>query len=155
MLKRIPKLLVFLVEGNPWKQNGNKLWLLYDPRSYEKLKKRVTDKYFEKSSTLNTHHLPLKEKYVTITVVEWLVSIYMAYLFDRNSEGKTSQIEWLFESNLRSFAYSKCSTAAKAALLTRAARFRPILSPDAQNRGICELRKLHSNSRYGPDLKGK
>ena len=126
-----------------------------DPRSSEQLKNRVTDKYFEKSLTLNTDHLPLNEKYVTTTVVEWLASIYMAYLFDRNSEGKTSQIEWLFESNLRSFAYSKCSTAAKAALLTRAARFRPILSPDAQNRGICEQRKLHSNSRYGPDLKGK
>ena len=40
-----------------------------NPQSCEQLKKHATDKYFEKK-TLNTNHLPLKEKYVTITVVE-------------------------------------------------------------------------------------
>ena len=30
----------------------------------------------------------------------------MVYMFDRNSGGKRFQIEWLFESNLRSFGYS-------------------------------------------------
>ena len=37
-------------------------------------------------------------------------SVYMAYMFDRNSREKTSQIKWLFESNLRPFGYFKCST---------------------------------------------
>ena len=41
----------------------------------------------------------------------WITGVYMAYMFDRNSGGKTSQIEWLFELNLRSFSYFKCSTA--------------------------------------------
>ena len=41
----------------------------------------------------------------------WITGVYMVYMFDRNSGGKTSQIEWLFELNLRSFSYFKCSTA--------------------------------------------
>ena len=53
---------------------------------------------------------------------------YMTYMFDRNSCGKTSQIEWLFESNLRPSGYFKCSTefqfpldtSCKGNLLTRA-----------------------------------
>ena len=36
---------------------------------------------------------------------------FMAYMFDRNSGGKASQIERFFESNLRSFGYFKISTA--------------------------------------------
>ena len=65
-------------------------------------------------------------------------------MFDRNSEGKTSHIEWLYESNLRFFGYFKCSTALWLLLWTPAAKatclqeltgcFRPRLSPDAQNR---------------------
>ena len=34
----------------------------------------------------------------------------MGYKSDRDSRGKTSQTEWLFESNLKSFGYFKCST---------------------------------------------
>ena len=137
-----------------------------DSRSWEQLKKRVTDKYLEKKVWLwslitfhyrkssviwekvesqnggnkNTKHathqgvknvrfsenvacfvflLPpfwdstfshiTDEMYVTITILEWLV-IYMAFMFDRNSGGKTWQIKWLFESNVRSFGYIECST---------------------------------------------
>ena len=36
----------------------------------KKLKKNVTDKYFEKEMALSLNHLPLQEKYVTITIVE-------------------------------------------------------------------------------------
>ena len=39
----------------------------------------------------------------------WGTGIYMGYMFDRNSRGKTSHIEWLFESNLRSFSHFKSS----------------------------------------------
>ena len=83
----------------------------------------------------------------------WVTGVYMAYMFDRNSGGKTSQIEWLFESNLRSFDYFKCSTisalqrfgfpwtpAAKAACLQGLAlRFSSRLSLDAhlQKSGTC------------------
>ena len=38
----------------------------------------------------------------------WLTYVYM---FDRNSGGKTSQIEGLFESNLRFLGYFECATA--------------------------------------------
>ena len=40
-----------------------------------------------------------------------VTGVYMAYMFDRNSGGKTFQIEWLLKLNLRSFDYFKCSTA--------------------------------------------
>ena len=39
----------------------------------------------------------------------WVSVVYMAYVFDRNSGRKTSQIEWLFESNLRPSGYFKLS----------------------------------------------
>ena len=48
-------------------------------RSCWQLKKRVTGKYFEKSWILNPNHLPLQDKYVTITIVEWLVSTWCVY----------------------------------------------------------------------------
>ena len=84
--------------------------------------------------------------------------IYIACFFDTNFEGKTSQIERLFESNLRSFDCSKCSTviwlpldpSCKGNSLTRAGHFRSRLSPDAQNRAFAKKQKLHSNPRYGP-----
>ena len=114
-----------------------------DPQSCEQLKKRVTNKYFEKNLDFECESPSVKGK-MCYHYSSWAsTNVYMTYFFDRNSEGKTSQNEWLFELNLRSFAYSKCSTvlwrpldppAAKATLLTRAGRFMPRLSPDTQNR---------------------
>ena len=40
-----------------------------------------------------------------------MTGAYMEYMFERNSRGKTPQIEWFFESNLRSSGYFNCSTA--------------------------------------------
>ena len=79
------------------------MWLLGWFWSCKQLKKHVTDKHFEErldSEYESPYHYN-----------SWVTGVYMAYLFNRNSDGKSSQIEWLFESNLRSFAYSKCSTA--------------------------------------------
>ena len=46
-------------------------------RCCEQLKKHVTDKYSEKKvKTLNPYHLPLQEMYVTITILERLVSTW-------------------------------------------------------------------------------
>ena len=60
-----------------WKEPSSKLTLKTkcyqscgccdNSRSCEQLKKRVADKCFEKK---NPNHLPLQEKYVTITIVE-------------------------------------------------------------------------------------
>ena len=79
-----------------------------DSWSCEQLKKRVTDKYF-----LKKLHLEPLSPSVTGNVCyhykTWVTGVFMVYMFDRNSAGKTSQIEWLFESNLRSSGYFKCS----------------------------------------------
>ena len=55
-----------------------------DSRSCEQLKKRVTDKHSEKK---------LDFEYKSPSVKGNMCHMYVAYLFDRNSEGKTSQIE--------------------------------------------------------------
>ena len=67
----------------------------------------------------------------------------MVYMFDRNSGGKASQVE--FKSNLRSFGYFECSAklwllwtqAAKAPHLQELVEcFWPRLSPVALNRAF-------------------
>ena len=66
-----------------------------DSGSCEQLKKCVTDKYFEKNLilwTLMTFH-NRKWMLQLQCLSEWCL---MAYMFDRNFKGKTSQIEWLF-----------------------------------------------------------
>ena len=77
----------------------------------------------------------------------WVAGVYMAYIFDRNSWRKPSQIEWLFELNLKSFSYFECSTAlwillepaAKAACLKELAGcFRPSFPTDAQIRAFAK-----------------
>ena len=92
------------------------------------LKKHATDKYFENSETVNLTYLPLQKKYITITIVERLVSTWTTSLTEILEETHLRlSIEW-FESNLRSFGYFKCSTAlwlppdpsCKGNLLTRA-----------------------------------
>ena len=75
-----------------------------DLRSCAQLKKRVTDKYFEPISPSLTGN-------VCYHYNSWVTGVHIACLFHRNSGGKTSQIVWLFESNLRSFGCFKCSTA--------------------------------------------
>ena len=66
-------------------------------------------------------------------------------MFDRNSRGKTSQIEWLLESNLKSFDSLSdlqrfgffYTPAVKAIRLQELAkRFKPSLPPDVQNRHL-------------------
>ena len=70
-------------------------------------------------------------------------------MFDRNSRGKTSQIEWLLESNLKSFdSLSDLQRfgffyipAVKAIRLQELAkRFKPRLPPDIQNRAFAKNR---------------
>ena len=87
------------------KDGGYTLWIcgcFDNSQSCEQLKKHVTDKYFEKkldfepSSTFITGN-------VCFHYNTWVTGFYMAYMFDRNSGRKTSQTEWLTESNLRSF----------------------------------------------------
>ena len=77
--------------------------------SCEQLKKRVTDKYCEKKVRLWTqvtfHYRKSMLHYNTK-----VTAIFMTCIFYRNFNGKTSQIEWLFESNLRSFGCFKCFT---------------------------------------------
>ena len=68
----------------------------------EQLKKRVNDKYFEKKLDLEPQSPSVTGK-VCYHYNSWVTGVYMADIFDRNSRGKASQIEWLFESNLRSF----------------------------------------------------
>ena len=93
----------------PWKQNATHSCGCCDNfRHCEQLKKRVTDTFWKKSLILNPNHLRLQEKYVTITIV---TGVYMACIFHTNSRGKTSETEWLFESNLRSFGCFKCPAA--------------------------------------------
>ena len=75
-----------------------------------KLKKHVTDKSFEKK-------LDFEPEFSSITgnvcyhYNSWVTGVCMACIFHRHSGEKASQIEWLFESNLKSFGYFKCSTA--------------------------------------------
>ena len=57
--------------------------------SCKQLKKCVAGKYFEKKKTLNPNHF-------SVMGYAWITGVYTAYMLDRNSGGKTSQIEWLF-----------------------------------------------------------
>ena len=135
-----------LVEVNPlqswpWKQKGStvvaaamKLWTTEEVLQINILKK---------SYTMNPNHLHLQEMYVTITILEWLVSIWC--MFDRNVRGKATQTECLFELNLGSFGYFEYTTAlwlllepsCKGNLLTRVTQhFRARRSPDPKNRAF-------------------
>ena len=99
--------------------------------------------------------------YLTITNT-WLTGIYMAYIFNRNSGGKTSQIEWLFESDLRSFGYFKCSTcnlASSGPQMQRQSAYKSWLGTSGPKchliPKIGDLQKkqmLHSNPRYNPEV---
>ena len=95
--------------------------------SCEQLKERVTDKYFEKKIRIWTQINPSVTGKVCYHYNNWVTGVYMVCKFYGNSRGKTSQIEWLLESNLRSFGCFKCSlvswlslnTSWKRNLLTR------------------------------------
>ena len=114
-----------------------------DSRSCELLKKHVTDKYLEKKVKLWSLS-PFITGNTCYHYNTWVTGVYMAYIFDRNSRGKASQIEWA-KSNLRSFGYFECLAAlwllldpsCKGTLLQElTGHFRPRLSPDAQNRAF-------------------
>ena len=78
-------------------------------RSCEQLKRHVTDKYFEKKLGFEPES-PVTGK-VGYHYNSWVTGVCMACIFYWNSGGETSQIEWLSESNLKSFGCFMCSTA--------------------------------------------
>ena len=77
--------------------------------SCEQMKKRFTDKYFRKKLDFEPKSPSVTGK-VCYHYNNRVTSVYMMYMFGRNSKRKTFQIEWLFESNLRSFGCFKCFT---------------------------------------------
>ena len=79
-----------------------------DSRNCEQMKKRITDKWFEKKVYFEPEPPSITGK-VCYHYNSWVTGAYAACMFDRNSGG-TSQTEWLFEPHLRSFGYFKCST---------------------------------------------
>ena len=93
----------------PWKQNGTSYGCYDDSRSCDQLKNGVTDKYIKKRLDFEPVSFPFRK--CSYNCNTWVTGVYMAYMFEWNSGGKTSLIEWLLESNLRSFGYFKCSTA--------------------------------------------
>ena len=80
-----------------------------DSWSYEQLKKRVPDKSFEKKLGIECESYSVTGK-VYYHYNSWVTGVSIAYMCDRNSGGKTSQIQWLFESNWWSFGCFKCPT---------------------------------------------
>ena len=76
----------------------------------EQLKKCVADKCFEKKLYFEPESPSVTGK-IFYHYNSWVTGVYIACIFHRNPGGKTSQIEWLFESNLRSFGCFKCSRA--------------------------------------------
>ena len=74
-----------------------------DSQNCEKLKKHVTDKYLIRPWTLIIFFYYCNA---------WMTGVYIPYMCDRNFVGKkTSQTEWLFESNLRYCGYFECTPA--------------------------------------------
>ena len=71
----------FFVKGNPWKQNGNTVMAAVLIPEIVNNWKACYRQIFK------------KQNYTIVSQT----GVYMAYMFDVKSEGKTSQIEWLFE----------------------------------------------------------
>ena len=97
----------------------------------------------KKNQTLNPYHFLIQEMYVTIMILEWLVSTLCMCLLTEIPEDKHNWV--IIKSILRSFSYFECSTALWLLLCSQATKathlqelavcFRPRLSPDdAQNR---------------------
>ena len=63
-----------------------------DSCSFEQLKKRVADKYFENKLDLEPESPSVTGK-VCCHYNHWMTGVCRAYMFDRNSRGKISQIE--------------------------------------------------------------
>ena len=148
-----------LVEGNPpqswsWEQNGTTiLGAVIIPEFVNNWR-----------SMLQINHLKKVKLWTRILFCyrksSWVTGVNMVYMFHRNSRGKTSQIEWIFESNLRSFGYFNYSTviwlpldpSCKGNTLTWVGWVLQVQfvtwSPKL---GICKKWKLHSNPRYSPD----
>ena len=80
-------------------------------QSFEQLKKCITDIYFEKKKLDFEPYSPSITGNLCYHYNTWVTDVYMAYMLGRNFGGKTSKIEWLFESNLRTCGYFKCSMA--------------------------------------------
>ena len=151
-----------------WKEPSSKLTLKTkcyqscgcrdNSRSCEQLEKRVADKYFEKKLDFQPK-LPSVTGKVCYHYNSWVTGAYRTWVFHISSGEKISQTKWLFESNLRSFGHSKCSTVLGLPLNLRfignlLARVGWALQPKIitwrSKMGICKERKLHSNRTYGP-----
>ena len=81
-----------------------KLWLLWWRFAKLCTTEEACYRYFETKSPSLTGN-------VCYHYNSWVTGVHIACLFHRNSGGKTSQIVWFLESNLRSFGCFKCSTA--------------------------------------------
>ena len=121
-----------------------------DSQSCEQMKKQVTHKYFEKKLAFEPKP-PSVTGNVCYQYNTWVTGIYMAYMLHRNFRGKKSQIEWLFESNLRPLGYFKYFTelwlpldpSCKGKLLTRVSLvLQARLSPGTQNRTFAKKTEI-------------
>ena len=65
-----------------------------DSQSCEQQKKHVLDKFFEKIAIIITEpEYPSVTGKVCFYYISWVAGVYVAYIFDRNSGEKSSQIE--------------------------------------------------------------
>ena len=96
-----------MVEGNPaqsspWKQNGIIVVAVVMNLEIVKQMKTGYRKIFSKKVDFESDSSPVTGN-VCCHYNRWMNDVCMAYMFDKNSGGKASQIEQLFEANLRSF----------------------------------------------------
>ena len=97
----------FLVEVNPpqnwpWKQNGTTVVAVMILEVVNNWRSVLQIFWKNRLWTLITF---CYIGYVCYYYNTWVIGVYMAYVFDWNSGGKTSQIEWWFESNIKSSGY--------------------------------------------------
>ena len=96
--------------------------------------------------------------YVTMTMLEWLVSLWCICLTGIPEEKHLNLSDYLnqIKCPLATLGALQCfgsfwNPAAEAVSLQEfAGRFRRKLSPDAQNRAFTKKRKFHSKPRYNP-----
>ena len=91
----------------PWKQNGTTVVAAVKiPEVVNNWRSVLQINHLKKKLDLEPESSSVTGIVCYLTILECVVSTW-SIMFDRNSGEKTSQIEWLFESNLRSFGYFK------------------------------------------------
>ena len=101
-------------------------------------------KFWKKSQTLNPSHLPSQEMYVTIAILEWLMStwVYVWQKFRRKNISNwvivwiKFNVLWLLEVFYSALASSGPQLQRSTRLQELARCFRPRLSPEVQNRAF-------------------